>query len=100
MRSTQEAEQFALLSSSSPSIEDIDEIQDSMHDALERIDALYMALTTTTTAAGSGCHVSGAAAWDDDDLLAELASLTIADDDKDPKKKPQRISMTKTMTNP
>ena len=69
------------LSSSSPSIQDIDEIQDWIHDAL------HMALTTTTTTtAGSGGHVRGAAAWDDDDLLTELASLSMADDDKDPKK--------------
>ena len=70
------------LSSASPSIQDIDEIQDSMHDALERIDDMHMALTTTTTTVGGG----GPTSWDDDDLLAELASLTINDDDEDPKK--------------
>ena len=71
------------LSSASPSIQDIDEIQDSMHDALERIDDMHMALTTTsTTTVGGGGHAS----WDDDDLLAELASLTIANDDEYPKK--------------
>ena len=73
------------LSSSSPSIQDIDEIQDSMQDALERIDDMHMVLTTTTTTTTAGGHAS-AAVWDDDDLLAELASLTITDDDEDPRK--------------
>jgi Snf7 len=65
--------------SSSTSVQDIDEIQDSIQDSMEQVDDMNMALTTMA-GGGSGSHYN--AAWDDEDLLlAELASLTIADKD-------------------
>ena len=67
-----------LSSSTSSSVQDIDEIQDSIQDSMEQVDDMHMALTTTATGSGSNYN----AAWDDDDvLLAELASLTLADQD-------------------